>query len=275
MKQKIIDAHAHPIFGNELFIKAAKNSKVKFNLKSFRKDVKKLNIIKTVAVPIPVDYLKINEIIKKLVLGNVEFIGVCTISPLNYKHEDLEALEDDIKKGIFKAVKLFPGYEFFYPNQKECEPIYEMAERNKIPVMFHTGDTWIEGSRVKYSHPLHIDDVAVSFPNMKFILCHLGNPWIIDASEVLYKNKNVYADLSGFFLGNASNISKEYSKMMNKKIMECFYYCNSVDKIMFGTDYPLASHEFYIKFVNKLELSKKELNKIFFENAVKIFNIKL
>jgi predicted TIM-barrel fold metal-dependent hydrolase len=275
MGQKIIDAHAHPIFGNELFIKAAKVSEVKFNLKSFRKDLKRLNIIKTVAVPISVDYLKINEIIKKLVLGNVEFIGACTISPLNYKHEELEALEDDIKKGIFKAIKLFPGYEFFYPNQKECEPIYEMAERNNIPVMFHTGDTWIEGSRVKYSHPLHIDDVAVSFPNMKFILCHLGNPWITDASEVLYKNKNVYADLSGFFLGNESNISKEYSKMMNKKIMECFYYCGSVDKIMFGTDYPLASHEFYIKFVNKLELSKKELNKIFFENAVKIFNIKL
>jgi predicted TIM-barrel fold metal-dependent hydrolase len=110
---------------------------------------------------------------------------------------------------------------------------------------------------------------------MKFILCHLGNPWITDASEVLYKNKNVYADISGFFLGNESNISKEYSKMMNKKIMECFYYCGSVDKIMFGTDYPLASHEFYIKFVNKLELSKKDLNKIFFENALKIFNIKL
>jgi predicted TIM-barrel fold metal-dependent hydrolase len=275
MGQKIIDAHAHPIFGNELFIKAAKVSEVKFNLKSFRKDLKRLNIIKTVAVPISVDHLKINEIIKKLVLGNVEFIGACTISPLNYKHEELEALEDDIKKGIFRAIKLFPGYEFFYPNQKECEPIYEMAERNKIPVMFHTGDTWIEGSRVKYSHPLHIDDVAVSFPNIKFIICHLGNPWITDASEVLYKNKNVYADLSGFFLGNESNISKEYSKMMNKKIMECFYYCGSVDKIMFGTDYPLASHEFYIKFVNKLELSKKELNKIFFENAVKIFNIKL
>jgi len=275
MKQKIIDSHAHPVFGNELLIKAAKISEVKFNLKGFKKDVKRLNIIKTVAVPIHVDFLKINKIIKKLVLENNEFVGVCAVSPLEYKHEELEALENDIKNGIFKAIKLFPGYEFFYPNQKECEPIYELAERNKIPVMFHTGDTWIEGSRVKYSHPLHIDDVAVSFPNIKFILCHLGNPWITDASEVLYKNKNVYADLSGFFLGNASNVSKEYSKMMNKKTMECFYYCNSVDKIMFGTDYPLASHEFYINFIKKLELSKKELNKIFFENAVKIFNIKL
>ena len=141
--------------------------------------------------------------------------------------------------------------------------------------MLHTGDTWIEGSRVKYSHPLHIDDIAVSFPNVKFILCHLGNPWITDASEVLYKNKNVYADVSGFFVGKVASINKKYCEMMNKKVMECFYYCDSIDKIMFGTDYPLVGQEFYINFINKLGLDKKELNKIFFENAFKLFNIKL
>ncbi|MCH5374725.1 MAG: amidohydrolase, partial [Planctomycetes bacterium] len=30
----------------------------------------------------------------------------------------------------------------------------------------------------------------------------MGNPWTVDAAEVIYKNPNVYGDLSGFLVGN-------------------------------------------------------------------------
>ena len=216
-----------------------------------------------------------NEKIKKLVQSYPEvFVGVCTIAPLKYKPEDLSKIEEDIKKGIFKAIKLFPGYELFYPYQKECTPIYELAEKNKIPVMFHTGDLTNAKARLKYSQPLNVDDVAASFPNVNFVLCHLGNPWIMDAVEVLYKNKNAYADLSGFVAGKGDLIFKKYYKGRQKAMMEgIFYEFSNVDKLMFGTDYPLTNYDFYIKFIKRLKLGKKEFNKIFFENATKLFKI--
>jgi predicted TIM-barrel fold metal-dependent hydrolase len=202
------------------------------------------------------------------------FIGVCTINPLKYKPEELVKIEEDIKKGIFKAIKLFPGYEYFFPNQKECNPVYELAEKLKVPVLFHTGDTNDPKSKVKYAHPLNVDDVAVSFPKVNFVLCHLGNPWIMDAVEVLYKNKNAYADLSGFVAGKGDLIFKKYYKGRQKAMMEgIFYEFSNVEKLMFGTDYPLTNYEFYIKFIKKLKLSNKEFNKIFFETAAKLFKV--
>jgi uncharacterized protein len=68
--------------------------------------------------------------------------------------------------------------------------------------MIHTGDVFLKTAKVKFSHPLNIDDVAVDNPELKIVMCHLGNPWIIDCQEVLYKNRNVYADISGLIIGN-------------------------------------------------------------------------
>jgi hypothetical protein len=278
MNYKIIDAHMHPNFDDKDSLREAAEAGVDFTLNGLLKDFKKFNILKAVAIPSATEqsFVIDNEKIKKLVLEHPEvFIGACTITPLKYKHEDLIKIEEDIKKGIFKAIKLFPGYELFYPNQKECEPIYELAERNKVPVLFHTGDLTEANARLKYSHPLNVDDVAASFPNVNFVLCHLGNPWIMDAVEVLYKNKNAYADLSGFIAGKGDLIFKKYYKGRQKAMMEgIFYEITNVDKLMFATDYPLTNYEFYIKFIKKLKLNKKEFNKVFFENAAKLFNVK-
>jgi len=277
MNYRIIDAHMHPNFDDETSKNEAKEAGVDFTLDGLLKDFKKYGIIKAVAIPAATEqsFAIDNEKIKKLVLEKPEvFIGTCTITPLKYKHEDLVKLEEDIKKGIFKAIKLFPGYELFYPNQKECEPIYELAQRNKVPILFHTGDLTEAKARLKYSQPLNVDDVAASFPNVNFVLCHLGNPWIMDAVEVLYKNKNTYADLSGFVAGKGDLIFKKYYKGRQKAMMEgIFYEITNVDRLMFGTDYPLTNYEFYIKFIKKLNLNKKEFQKVFFETAAKLFKV--
>jgi hypothetical protein len=253
-------------------------------LNELLKEFKKNNIVKAVGVSLETHYFENEEItssfcnreIKRLVLENREkFIGACAINPLDFTDENISKLEDDIKKGFFRAIKLFPGYIFFYPDQKECYPIYEMAERNKIPVLFHTGDTWTAGSKLRYAHPLNIDDVAVSFPNVKFVMCHLGNPWIVDAVEILYKNENVYADLSGFIIEKENMEYKHYCDGRLRLIKEGINYDDLIiDRLMFGTDYPLVSYSFYINFIKRLNLGKKEFNKIFFENASKLFNIK-
>jgi len=285
MKQKIIDVHMHPIFEVKSLIRSANDAKINFNLEELLKEFKKNNIVKAVGISLETHKFEneeinssfCNESIKKLVSENKEkFLGACAINPLEFTDNEIARVEDDIKKGFFSAVKLFPGYVFFYPDQKECYPIYEMAQRNKVPVLFHTGDTWTTGSRLKYAHPLNIDDVAVSFPNVKFVMCHLGNPWILDAVEVMYKNENVYADLSGFVVEKENVNYKQYCKGRLRATTEGINYEDLIiNKLMFGTDYPLVSYDFYINFIRKLKLDKEDNNKIFFDNAAKLFNIKV
>jgi len=89
---------------------------------------------------------------------------VAGISYLNYKEKDLREMADYLRSGEIKAFKLYPGYEPFYPYDKRLQVIYELAIEFDIPVMFYSGDTYTPKGKIRFSHPLHIDDVAVDFP---------------------------------------------------------------------------------------------------------------
>ncbi|MEP7347585.1 MAG: amidohydrolase family protein, partial [Gemmatimonadaceae bacterium] len=111
--------------------------------------------------------------------------------------ETVAELDSMLAAGSLKGLKLYPGYEPFYPADAKLERVYELAARYDVPVMIHCGDTYSPRGKVKFAHPLHVDEVAVDHPDVKFVICHLGNPWLTDCMEVVYKNPNVYADISG------------------------------------------------------------------------------
>ena len=203
---------------------------------------------------------------------HIKIVG--SIDLPNYKKKDLEKLEESLLKKKIIAVKLYLGYQHVYPYDKVCHPVYRLCQKYDVPVIFHTGDTLVyEGyAKVKYAHPLNIDEVAVDFPDLKIIIAHLGNPWMMDCAEVLYKNKNVYGDVSGLVVGDHLNTS--YGLLMKKKIQELMLY-SSPRKLLYGTDWPLSPMKSYIKFVKSLGISKQDLDYVFFKNAAELFKIKI
>jgi len=68
--------------------------------------------------------------------------------------------------------------------------------------MIHTDDAFSSTTKLKYAHPLNVDDIAVDNPELKIVMCHLGNPWLIDCQQILHKNRNVHADISGLVVGD-------------------------------------------------------------------------
>jgi hypothetical protein len=179
-------------------------------------------------------------------------------------------ISEYLEGGFIKALKLYPGYEPFYPNDTRLKLIYEMAVEYDVPVMFHSGDTYSPRGKVKYSHPLLIDDLAVDYPDMKIVICHIGNPWIKDCMEVVYKNKNVYADISGLVLGDFED---KFERYMKKEIEEMITYAGDPNYLLYGTDWPISNMKSYLKFMDQLDLadSKKEL--ILWKNAAQLFKI--
>lgn len=195
---------------------------------------------------------------------------VAGISYLNYKERDLREMADYLRSGEIKAFKLYPGYEPFYPHDRRLQVIYELAVEFDIPVMFHSGDTYTPKGKIRYSHPLHIDDVAVDFPDLKIVICHVGNPWIRDCMEVVYKNKNVYADFSGLVLGDFSD---KFERYMKEQLEEMILYAGEPEYLLYGTDWPISTMRSYINFMKQLDLpdDKKEL--IYWKNAARLFKI--
>lgn len=195
---------------------------------------------------------------------------IAGISYLNYRERDLREIADFLKDGSIKGLKLYPGYEPFYPHDKRLQVVYELAIEFDVPVMFHSGDTYTPKAKVRYAHPLHIDDVAVDFPDMKIVICHVGNPWIRDCMEVVYKNDNVFADFSGLVLGDFSD---KFEKYMKSQLEEMILYAGEPEYLLYGTDWPISTMKSYLAFMNQLDLpdDKKEL--IYWKNAAKLFKI--
>ena len=195
---------------------------------------------------------------------------VAGISFSNYKERDLRELSDYMEDGLIKGLKLYPGYEPFYPYDNRLKVVYDLAVEYDVPMMFHSGDTYTPKGRVRFSHPLHIDDVAVDNPEMKIVICHVGNPWIRDCMEVVYKNKNVYTDFSGLVLGD---FTEKFEKYMKSQLEEMILYIGEPEFLLYGTDWPISTMKSYLKFMKQLDLpdDKKEL--IIWKNAAKLFKI--
>ena len=195
---------------------------------------------------------------------------VAGISYLNFTTDDLVELEEFLAEGSVHGLKLYPGYEPFYPADPKLDPVYALAEKFQVPVMIHSGDTYTPKGKVKYSHPLHVDDVAVDHPKVKFVICHVGNPWIRDTMEVVYKNENVYTDISGLVLGNFSDRFESY---MRKQFQEMLIYGVQPAKVLFGTDWPISSMESYLEFMDELPIPPADRQKIMCDNAAALFRL--
>lgn len=104
--------------------------------------------------------------------GHPQLLPFCTFDPL--KERDMPGQLRQLAVEGFRGVKLYPTYNFFYPNDPMLYPLYEAAQELGLPVMFHTGLSVFKGSRLKYGDPIFYDDIAVDFPELKIIMCHGG-----------------------------------------------------------------------------------------------------
>jgi len=189
-------------------------------------------------------------------------------------------LDDDALTRIKQAVKtdntivgfkIYAGYYHFYVHDPIYYPIYEIAAEHGLTVAIHTGDTYSEHGLLEYSHPLAADRVAVKFRDTTFLLCHMGDPWIMDACEVAYKNRNVYLDISGLLAGDDSVIAAtEKRELVMHHYAQGLQYLNNYKRALFGTDWPIAPMSAYIEFCKKI-VPPHTYEDVFYNNAFNVY----
>ena len=199
------------------------------------------------------------------VVGDDPQISVIAgVSYYDYRAADVADLRLMLGEGLIRGLKLYPGYEAFYVHDPRMRVVYELAGEFGVPVMIHPK------GKVKYAHPLEVDEVAVDFREVTFVICHLGNPWLTDAMEVIYKNDNVVGDISGFTLGH---FDERFEKYMLQKVKEAITFAGDPSSLLFGTDWPIAQISGYLRFVRNLGLSEEETELILWKNTARIFNL--
>jgi predicted TIM-barrel fold metal-dependent hydrolase len=202
--------------------------------------------------------------------------AIGAMDPRRGDPEHLRAVEAVLKTGRVKALKGYLGYLHFGPEHPGFRPYYELAERYRVPVIFHTGDTYSPRAKLRFAHPLNVDDVAVDHPRVNFVLAHVGNPWMIDAAEVVYKNLNVWADISGLAVGDADSFRdpqrRETLDETLANLRRAFRYAERPNRFLYGSDWPLAPMAVYRAWA-ATAIPEFHHEQVFEENAHTLFRI--
>lgn len=176
------------------------------------------------------------------------------------------------------GIKLYPGYQYFYASDPKVYPIAQLCQEYNKPLIFHSGDVWDQDNTalLKYSHPLHVDELAVKFPGCNIIIAHFGFPYFLETANVLAKDKNVFTDISGTIDTQSPEETKSLANHYVKDIKRAIsYYPEITEKIMFGTDYsgedtPLNQIDPYIQVIEQAFPKGKQEN-VFYSLADKLF----
>lgn len=141
-----------------------------------------------------------------------------------------------------RGIKLLPMYAGFRPDHAMLDPLWSYAERHRLPVLLHTGTTFIPQAPLECTLPRWIDPVAMRYPEVKIIMAHLGHPYEGECVVVIRKHPNVYADISAlhyrpFQFYHSLMLVQEYGVW---------------DKLLFGSDYPFTTVNATIKDLRKM-----------------------
>ncbi|WP_182103377.1 amidohydrolase family protein [Niallia taxi] len=276
--KKIIDAHIH-LSNIQSFKETAQLlSKVDYSLAGVQVEMEAANIVLAIGMGVTEtpkmgfpDYEANTPM--GLDLGDTlpRTIVYCAgINPYKLGTAAIAELEREIQKDNVVGIKIYLGYYPFYAYDQVYDPVYELAEKYYLPVVFHTGDTYSERGLLKYSHPLAIDEVAVKYRKIRFMMAHFGDPWTLTGAEILYKNRNVYADLSGLVVGARKELEQAQQGIFLQHLRHALVYSNSYDKLLFGTDWPLAPFGPYIEFIQNL-IPEMYHEDVFYNTALKVF----
>lgn len=201
-------------------------------------------------------------------------IGVA--DPTKSDDAHFQRCEEELRAGKVVALKGYLGYLHYEPAHPNYRRYYELAAKYRVPVMFHTGDTYSPLAKLKYAHPLGVDEVAVDHPETRFVMCHIGNPWTTDCAEVVYKNMNVWADLSGLIVGDdaafLSDEGQETAADLAHEIRRVIRYSERPNRFLYGTDWPLAPMPAYRDFVREAVPAEYH-DCVFEENARRLFRL--
>jgi predicted TIM-barrel fold metal-dependent hydrolase len=132
-------------------------------------------------------------------------------------------VEKAIKDLGGKVIKLNPVCGF-YPNDVMVYPIYKKAVELGVPVQFHTQHTSLPYTRSKFSHPIHLEDVATDFPELKIQAVHSGatdgGPWWRELMTIAAFRQNIFLDVSAWQMnllhGNPVECYRRVREMMDR-----------------------------------------------------------
>ena len=260
---KLFDIHTH-IYPAAIAAKAAASIREFYNLDTHEMDGTadtllakgtQASIDRFLILPVamrPDRTRHINDFILEQLALQPRFLGFGTI------HAGMENIVDEVEYVISKGLrglKMHPDSQQFAIDDPRLFPAYE-AVSGKIPVMLHMGD-----KRYDFSHPARLKKVLRLFPRLQVIATHFGGYSMYETAYELLHDEDCVFDVSSSLMFMESGVAEKYIRNYG------------VERMAFGTDYPLWDPVVETKRFQQLKLTDDEFDQISHKTAERILNI--
>ena len=195
----------------------------------------------------------VNRFIAASCRENPAFVG------LGAYHQDItETVKvlEDVKKAGLRGIKLHPDFQQFNLDAPRMVEVYKELVKLDLCVLFHIGD-----NRFDFSAPERLARVMEAVPGLRCIAAHLGGYRYWGKGLRLLRGADLMFDTSSSLMflepGEAAGLIRE----------------TGFERFLFGTDFPMWTHEKELERFMGLDLTEEERTAILYDNFAKFFGL--
>lgn len=160
-----------------------------------------------------------------------------------------------------RGLAMIPDFLNMDITDKRCWPLYGKAAELGMPVGIHVGVNFSTNSPIRHGHPSFIDELACHYPELVIIANHGGWPWAAEMVAIAWKHANVYLEFGAIaprYLASPEGGWQPMRQFMNTVLQ---------DRILFGSDWPMITHDRLMEELPLLQLKDSVTEKFLKKNA--------
>ncbi len=205
---------------------------------------------------------------KLLLVGSLDFEHY-----FRQGHNELEEIITTAPRTI-AGIKFYTCYQNIDLSSEKVHQVLKLAEKYSLPVIFHAGDSYGspqgEHAIANLVTPRQLRPLVEQYSSLNFIVAHLAEPFVDEVIELTKAYANVYSDCSGLLDSKVAGeqLRRESVEDVKRFLGEC-----GPEKLLFGTDFPVQSHDDSIYFAEEgmKRYSEKDREDVYYNNARRIF----
>ncbi len=177
-------------------------------------------------------------------------------------HPDVDDVRGEISHLVtlgFRGFKLHPELQTFHPDSDRMRPVYEAAIANNLAVFSCAGVN--VGVPTLHSTPQRFAAVLDEYPSLRLILAHMGGYLQWDNVRRDLVGREVSLDTSYSLLPLGGLERDEFVEIVRE---------HGADRVLFGTDAPLADMSTEIRAIVECAFEATELEAIMWRNAARL-----
>ncbi|NLF78904.1 MAG: amidohydrolase [Chloroflexi bacterium] len=203
-----------------------------------------------VLFPMPDQLNTDNKGLIPLLARDSRFVGIASMNP-NLGQAALDELREALGDWGFRGLKLMPVHYAFRSASTAADPLIEIAREFDVPVTIHSGNF--------FCHPLEIAETASRFPDVTFIMDHMGYRYhVLEAVLAAERCPNLYLATTAVF-------EPHFIQMAINRV--------GADRVIFGSNAPMVLPRLQLEVIRALKLPAAQEEMVFGKTAARLYKL--